>query len=420
MCQIIISENHQFEPGLILSLYSKNRDGIGFLEFGKDKQPIKFMPKDIDEAILWCAENVIGKAGVMHWRMRTDGATDIDRVHPYPVGEHGWLFHNGVLQHYRSNHSEVKSDTQKFAESTMLKLTAELTPDAVMASPTILKILGDYVGSGNKLVFVSGDDYCIVNESAGTKIEREFNGVKQTDWFSNTYAMSTDFWPKQFPKHTGNYQGSGYVGGSYSGGKWEGGKWEGGKWVSNAAALPAPSGQQPKANRSPHKLTKAESKALLRWNMSKNQQKSNSKQDVLGTINSLLNHRLIESRERKVFSTLFSLMAPEAIAKIRINVSSYDWSRQMLGHFDNDMIDGGVRTEAWSSTLWLKRALGVSRLYGDEGFSSIITPDAATPAQNDDVRTTLDGKEWPPAQGDFSDQMGMEDHFGIWGVHHYM
>lgn len=187
MCLLVkVAPNTVFPLGWFEDCFGKNRDGIG-LSYGDGKCVVvhKHLPSTAQEAMDWL--NVFAPKNreyALHWRMRTHGAIDIERVHPYRVTDDVWLMHNGVLPIGSRGDTVEKSDTQLFAEWYQEVIVALLPVKLGLQS------LGDLIGSSNRMIFIHADGRLqIANESTGMTTEK-FPGC----WFSNRYAWTPHRW----------------------------------------------------------------------------------------------------------------------------------------------------------------------------------------------------------------------------------
>lgn len=198
------------------ALYYSNGDGLGFVDFDNPGQAKKIVPATFDEAWAFLEEHVHGKRGVVHWRMRTSGALDVDRVHPYIINDEFYLIHNGVMREWESERQRIeipgipardasgfhmqddkgrllyeklpsvtyttddKSDTQNLAE--WLAPLLDEHPGVVMTTQ-FQHMIGKMIGSGNRLVIVNRvtGQATIINERTGDWC---LPGI----WQANTYA----------------------------------------------------------------------------------------------------------------------------------------------------------------------------------------------------------------------------------------
>lgn len=189
MCLITINTvTTTITSAWLLDFYSYNADGLGVMYAEKGELIVeKFVPKNENQALKFYQTHVAGKDAIVHWRMRTHGATKVANAHPYEVlnkAEHGldlWMAHNGVLQGVRSDKKQM-SDTWHFIRDTLKPL---LTMNAdLLRNPAFIKLLEDRIGNSNKLVFLDNlGRTTVINEAAF----HEFCGAK----LSNTYAWSS-------------------------------------------------------------------------------------------------------------------------------------------------------------------------------------------------------------------------------------
>lgn len=166
--------------GLVKSIVSYNRDGMGMMYAGNGKvvthkrllrntndarQFLKMLPDD---------ERMVA----VHARMQTHGKINLENCHPYKVSDTAWLMHNGVL-HTGNAADKNRSDTYHFIADYLQDMS-----DDVLHETRFLRMMGDFI-EDNRFAIVTADGrLSIVNEDQGIHHE----GV----WFSNTYAWDPE------------------------------------------------------------------------------------------------------------------------------------------------------------------------------------------------------------------------------------
>lgn len=207
MCQLHLSLSNtpiNYSKDAAEDLYMSNSDGLGFIDFANPGQAVKIVPDTFKQAWDFIQTHINGRCGVVHWRMRTSGATDVERVHPYVINDGFYLLHNGIMRAWESPSTSIKeegkparyvavndkSDTQNLAEH--LALLAERNPD-LLRDPHFHSMLGRMIGDSNRLVIVdriSGESW-IVNEDTGFYPDA---GI----WQANMYAGDYIYTPPKF------------------------------------------------------------------------------------------------------------------------------------------------------------------------------------------------------------------------------
>lgn len=206
MCLLVkVAPNTDFPREWFDDCYSSNPDGIGIAYVDPTKKRVvvrKALPASAKAAYNFWRKNAPRNVEyALHWRMRTHGAVDIDRVHPYHAGNGLYLMHNGVLSCVADDPHRIKSDTQIYAEEFGAGL------GTAVFNPTVQRLIGKQIGSSNRFIFLHADHgMAVINESTGVTTER-FPGC----WFSNTYAWTPRSWGVE--NAWGGWS-SGYVGGA--------------------------------------------------------------------------------------------------------------------------------------------------------------------------------------------------------------
>lgn len=179
----------------------RNQDGFGAMySDGKRVHVIKTLDGSPEELDFIYRKYLRGREAVIHLRMQTHGAINMDNCHPYKVTDDLYMAHNGVLS--TGNWDDPsKSDTWHLIEF-YLKPILEKSPD-VLFEPSFQKMLAGFIGYSNKLAFVHKTrGVVVINRSAGIK-HRE-------TWFSNTYAWSPEkFGYERPPARTYTYTSGG-------------------------------------------------------------------------------------------------------------------------------------------------------------------------------------------------------------------
>ena len=239
MCQLHLTStsviNYTWQAAS--ELYECNSDGLGFIDFDAPQLAKKIVPKNFQEAWSFIEQNINGRRGVVHWRMRTSGATDVERVHPYVINDDYYLLHNGVMREWESpkppksftlhtpeedyvgevrskkgkkgkqkqvvtGSAQDRSDTQNLAEHLGKLLTVF---PSLLTNKDFLELLGKSIGPSNRLIIVNRKTGAasIVNEDTGTWL----GDIWQANHYAGEYvyvprvvrptaALSTQ-WPKQ-------------------------------------------------------------------------------------------------------------------------------------------------------------------------------------------------------------------------------
>lgn len=169
-----------FPKADILDFVSHNADGFGFMfGDGKTLHMHKVVGK-AEEVYDVYRRHVAGKASVLHFRMATHGATNLENAHPFSVTADIGMAHNGILNIGNPVHTH-KTDTEHLVEY-FIRPIALQSPD-LLFTPAWLEMLGDLIGKSNRLAFAHRDGrIALVNGETGT--------THRTAWLSNAYAWS--------------------------------------------------------------------------------------------------------------------------------------------------------------------------------------------------------------------------------------
>jgi len=191
MCNII----HK-PAGVVLSeksiraTYTRNSDGFGYMYWDPEKKRIfAFKGMMSIQEILQCFKDTEKFDTVYHFRLRTHGAKDFERCHPFAVlkksppfndPEDVYFVHNGVFQIPTEGQ---ESDTMAFNRIHLQPLLKDGSD--IIRNPVVQRLLKAFIGH-NKLAFMHGEgEVTIINKELGDQYE----GC----WVSNKGSM-TDTW----------------------------------------------------------------------------------------------------------------------------------------------------------------------------------------------------------------------------------
>lgn len=175
MCIIaVIPEGKQFSEQELSTCWKNNDDGGGFAYVKDGKVQIRkgFMDK---ESFSKALNSLHGKYGatspfIIHFRIRTHGAMDKERTHPFRLEDGSALAHNGILSGPGMTDS-VKSDTQLFIE----RFGSLLSKEIVRREK---QVIGKAIGFNKFAILHPDATFTIVNDHHGT--------WDSGRWFSNS------------------------------------------------------------------------------------------------------------------------------------------------------------------------------------------------------------------------------------------
>lgn len=141
-----------------------NDDGAGFMYNHEDRLRVKKGFFDFDKFYDSYSQSTAGKKAVIHFRIKTHGAIDMQNCHPFRVTDSLAFAHNGIISNIKTPNKD-KSDTWHFNEN-VLKPLANITTD-FFGNSAITELLRGYIGS-SKLVFLDKENTVyILNEHMG-------------------------------------------------------------------------------------------------------------------------------------------------------------------------------------------------------------------------------------------------------------
>lgn len=216
MCLLLrAAADTKFPYAFFEDVHHSNPDGTGimYIQEGKLVSKKSLTPTPADAYAFWLENAPQGVDYAMHFRWKTHGAIDVERVHPYRVADDLLIMHNGVLSQSVSgvDVDRDKSDTQMFAEQMGAQLGDLVYNSAVAA------LLGEVIGISNRFIYAHPEKgLTIINEDTGVTTER-FPGC----WFSNTYAWTPQKWGVKMSWGRGNSNNFGNKTISMGGIDWE-------------------------------------------------------------------------------------------------------------------------------------------------------------------------------------------------------
>lgn len=166
MCIAILNTKQTtLKKQLLRNCWENNGDGAGMLFINNDNKLETFKEMNSFENFynkyIDVRKNYGKRNIVLHFRISTHGKVNETNCHPFTVNDSIGFVHNGMI--YDVPTSADYSDTYMFNEEILKNLKPGFE-----YNETILDMLGTFIGSGSKLVFLNDeDDWFIVNEAAG-------------------------------------------------------------------------------------------------------------------------------------------------------------------------------------------------------------------------------------------------------------
>ena len=164
-----------------------NPDGMGFAYIDGDTMYIKKYMKFDD--FYKDFEEVQDKSTMLiHFRIATHGAVELDNCHPFWLNDRMALIHNGIITGYGDK--AKKSDTRDFIDKVIGNISWKM-----MKNPAYRELVGKAIGYSKFAILDITGDYWIINEDKGYWHEgiwysnKSYEPKKQTTWV--TYPSST-------------------------------------------------------------------------------------------------------------------------------------------------------------------------------------------------------------------------------------
>lgn len=199
MCIIIVNKSGTLKRDILTESALNNPDGSGLMYSDGMKLHI-FKSMQPEETINKYYE-LRGRGNtlpiVLHFRITTDGLSNIDNCHPYTISTNVGLAHNGIITEY-SGWMGAKSDTALFIEHILRAFS-----DKVLISEEMNNLLSMAVRKWNKFAIMNNHGVIsIVNSEFGIWDKQRLN------WFSNdTYKVPKFYYelPKRRKYDKGAY-----------------------------------------------------------------------------------------------------------------------------------------------------------------------------------------------------------------------
>lgn len=155
---------------LLYNCYTSNPDGCGFAyATGDDVIIHKFMKFDdfYNEYQKYDGKYTM----LIHFRIATHGAIELDNCHPFVLNNRMALIHNGIITGYGDK--KTKSDTRDFIDKVLGNISWKM-----FKNPSFCELVGNAIGYSKLAILDKTGAHVIINEQKGIWDD----GV----WFSNT------------------------------------------------------------------------------------------------------------------------------------------------------------------------------------------------------------------------------------------
>ena len=195
MCCLIVSKDGKkiTEQEFYTSI-DNNPDGVGIVHSnGTTFAMKKFLSEDL--AFDYLMEEIPeGHRYIVHFRNASAGTVSLDNVHPFPVGNDTYMFHNGTLYAPELLH-DIHSDTKMLAR--LLKKNNQ----PVIGNSVLGTLLSGFANPSKLAFFRKDGAYRIINFHLG--IWEESRGI----WFSNNGFREKNFYGKSKYQYSKGWAG---------------------------------------------------------------------------------------------------------------------------------------------------------------------------------------------------------------------
>lgn len=171
MCIAILKpQGKSLSRELLYNCYTNNPDGCGFAyHTGDDVVINKFM--DFEDFYKEYVKYDGKYTMLIHFRIATHGAIELDNCHPFILNHRMALIHNGVIAGYGDK--ATKSDTRDFIDKVIGNISWKM-----WKNQSFCELVGNAIGYSKLAILDKTGGYVIINEQKGLWEE----GV----WFSNS------------------------------------------------------------------------------------------------------------------------------------------------------------------------------------------------------------------------------------------
>lgn len=177
MCVIVASKTGLLPTNEhLMDMAHANADGIGLAWHDGDYLRTQWGLRMADMETAFKAAS--GCPYVLHFRLATHGTVSTENCHPFWLGKHAALAHNGVLSGYGSRHL---SDTRDYIARRLPQLVGDYT-QRNWIDPVVKAAIGKDIGSNKFAILDVYGDLTIINDRLGVSLP-EYPDV----WFSNDY-----------------------------------------------------------------------------------------------------------------------------------------------------------------------------------------------------------------------------------------
>ncbi len=176
MCIAILNIAGTIDEEMFMNCWMNNPDGTGMAYVRHER--IKVIKEMDDPASIYQRYLDIRRGNnrpiILHFRIATSGAIDLENCHPFEIRPGLVMAHNGILDQIEADPRLGLNDTRVFINQVLKEL-----PKGYLENTGIRRLLTDFVGN-SKLVFLDRHGrYDIINEELGHWDQSGEN------WFSN-------------------------------------------------------------------------------------------------------------------------------------------------------------------------------------------------------------------------------------------
>ena len=190
MCIVILKDKDgQVSKKDLKQSFDNNPDGAGYLFAKNNNLTIKkgfFIFNDFWESFSRDMIQFNNPISIIHFRIKTHGATNKMNCHPFLINDSIGFAHNGIIN-FVDDHKK-KSDTLMFRNDILNNL-----PNGFMFNKAIMELIAESIGT-SKLVFLDKENnFRIVNESLGHWDKSSlvwYSNNSYCDYHYNSYGNS--------------------------------------------------------------------------------------------------------------------------------------------------------------------------------------------------------------------------------------
>lgn len=197
MCLIIQKRaNQKVTEAFVRNVFSLNPDGWGVISYKRATGGRRARRRYVDltlakgldiesavEHIKWL--NNEGRTAMIHFRKKTHGVVDTENLHPFPITDDMWLFHNGTIVGIPLTVKD-RSDTWHFCHELLRPMIlCHPSPEKFVRTDHFRFLMSKFTSASNRLAIVDRQGIIIYGDK-----DKEWTKTTDDLLVSNSYAYT--------------------------------------------------------------------------------------------------------------------------------------------------------------------------------------------------------------------------------------